>query len=101
MEAASAPKLSSSSATSASAACPLKEVSRDMAALLDFAEYQDDVIQYLRAVDTKHTPKYQVRKCSLFSTTGFLSSSSGSLVEPSQVFNLAVAYCASISLVTF
>ena len=30
-----------------------------MAALLDFAEYQDDVIQYLRSVDTKHTPKYQ------------------------------------------
>ena len=58
MEAATAPKLSSSSASSAS--CPLKEVSRDMAALLDFAEYQDDVIQYLRSVDTKHTPKYQV-----------------------------------------
>jgi len=57
MEAATAPKLSSSSASSAS--CPLKEVSRDMAALLDFAEYQDDVIQYLRSVDTKHTPKYQ------------------------------------------
>jgi len=54
MEAATAPKLSSSSV-----ACPLKEVSHDMAALLDFAEYQDDVIQYLRSVDTKHTPKYQ------------------------------------------
>ena len=58
MEAASAPKLSSSSAS----ACPLKEVSHDMAALLDFAEYQDDVIQYLRSVDTKHTPKYQVHR---------------------------------------
>ena len=32
-----------------------------MAALLDFAEYQDDVIEYLRSVDTKHTPKYQGR----------------------------------------
>ena len=62
MEAGSAPKLSASSAAS-SASCPAepKEVSRDMAALLDFAEYQDDVIQYLRSVDTKHTPKYQVR----------------------------------------
>jgi len=60
MEAGSAPKLSASSASS-SASCPAepKEVSRDMAALLDFAEYQDDVIQYLRSVDTKHTPKYQ------------------------------------------
>ena len=62
MEAGSAPKLSASSASS-STSCPAepKEVSRDMAALLDFAEYQDDVIQYLRSVDTKHTPKYQVR----------------------------------------
>ena len=60
MEAASAPKLSSSS--SSASACPLKEVSHDMAALLDFAEYQDDVIQYLRSVDTKHTPKYQVQR---------------------------------------
>merc|ERR1719414_2712017 len=60
MEAGSAPKLSASSASSSSS-CPAepKEVSRDMAALLDFAEYQDDVIQYLRSVDTKHTPKYQ------------------------------------------
>jgi len=39
--------------------CPHREVSHDMAALLDFAEYQDDVIEYLRSVDTKHTPKYQ------------------------------------------
>ena len=62
MEAGSAPKLSASSAASSSSSCPAepKEVSRDMAALLDFAEYQDDVIQYLRSVDTKHTPKYQV-----------------------------------------
>ena len=60
MEAGSAPKLSASSTSSSCSAEP-KEVSRDMAALLDFAEYQDDVIQYLRSVDTKHTPKYQVR----------------------------------------
>ena len=61
MEAGSAPKLSASSASSSAASSEPKEVSRDMAALLDFAEYQDDVIQYLRSVDTKHTPKYQVR----------------------------------------
>ena len=77
MEAATAPKLSSSSA---SASCPLKEVSRDMAALLDFAEYQDDVIQYLRSVDTKHTPKYQVgqpfiTRLNDFSCSEFWSSS--------------------------
>ena len=76
MEAASAPKLSSSSAS----ACPLKEVSHDMAALLDFAEYQDDVIQYLRSVDTKHTPKYQVEQPFItrlndFSCSEFWSSS--------------------------